>query len=103
MVARVRVVPKKSGSTLIRQSPCQIVRAGVMAVTWIRNEPTVRAGSHRRARLTKPAALGLAYVGVAAGRIVGEEVRAYWRLHQLTRALAHPDVEADVSKPHADR
>jgi hypothetical protein len=74
-----------------------------MAVTWIRSEQTARAGALRRPRLTKPAALGLAYVGVAAGRIVGEEVRAYWRLHQLTRALAHPAVDGDVSEPRADR
>lgn len=70
-----------------------------MAVTRVRSAPAGRPP--HRPRLTKPAALGLAYVGVAAGRIVGEELRAYWRLHQLTRALAMP--EADPPDPERDR
>lgn len=74
-----------------------------MALETIRSETAARVATLRRTRLSKPAALGLAYVGVAAGRIVGEEVRAYWRLHQLTRALAYPDEEAESVEPEADR
>lgn len=81
----------------MRQSPYEIVRADVMAAESGRTG-TGRTGTLRRTRLTKPAAFGLAYVGVAAGRIVGEEVRAYWRLHQLTRALAYPDAESEDSE-----
>jgi hypothetical protein len=68
-----------------------------MAVQQLGTEPAGRVATLRRTRLAKPAALGLAYVGVAAGRIVSEEVRAYWRLHQLTRALAYPE-ESDASE-----
>lgn len=73
-----------------------------MAVQQLGAEPEGRVATLRRTRLAKPAALGLAYVGVAAGRIVGEEVRAYWRLHQLTRALAYPE-GSDASEPSRAR
>jgi hypothetical protein len=40
--------------------------------------------------MRRPAAIGVASLGVVAGRIVGQELHAYWRLHRVTRALAVP-------------
>ena len=53
-----------------------------------------KAGSDRTdpgKRMRRPTAIGVASLGVVAGRIVGQELHAYWRLHQVTRALARPD------------
>lgn len=44
-------------------------------------------------RIRRPAAIGVASLGVVAGRIVGQELHAYWRLHRVTRALARPGSE----------
>lgn len=41
-------------------------------------------------KMRRPAAIGVASLGVVAGRIVGQELHAYWRLHRVTRALAVP-------------
>lgn len=46
-----------------------------------------------RTRIRRPTAIGVASLGVVAGRIVGQELHAYWRLHRVTRALAGSDPE----------
>lgn len=51
------------------------------------------AGSDPGKRMRRPTAIGVASLGVVAGRIVGQELHAYWRLHQVTRSLARPGSE----------
>jgi hypothetical protein len=49
-------------------------------------------------RMRGPTAIGVASLGVVAGRIVGQELHAYWRLHRVTRALARPGPEDPASQ-----
>ena len=56
-----------------------------------RKNRSARPGPSKRIR--RPTAIGVASLGVVAGRIVGQELHAYWRLHQVTRALARPGSE----------
>ena len=64
------------------------------AFRGIRSRTEPPAGDKAPARMRKPAAIGVASLGVVAGRIVGQELHAYWRLHRVTRALAIPAEDA---------